>query len=456
MVTGGRDCSMSTIILNKPSPLTGEEIRQKNLPGASQSWVADLREASFKQYERLGIPTPRMEDWKYTNLKSLQRQKFQFSTENKNKVTENEISAAIIPGLDMYKIVFVDGVIDYTISKLQGITCNVKIASLGDQLSTNNKDLKLHLGKHATPDLNGFVSLNTALMRDGIYIHLLENAIIDKPIHLIYISTTQNTSPWFHLRNLIIAEPNSQAVVVESYVGFSDSVYFNNITTEISLEQNANITHYKIQQEAKQAFHVALIKILQNQGSHFSSYSLSIGGKLSRNEIQCDLSAPGCECILNGLYLANERQQVDTVAKVDHKAVNGTSRVFFKGIENDKAKAIFRGAAYVHPNAQQTDAEQKNNNLLLSPNAEVDTKPQLEIYANDVKCSHGATVGQLDEDELFYLRSRGIDENTARGLLTYSFAKEIIDDFPLTSLAQHADFIVKNKLPGTRYLDDFQ
>lgn len=447
---------MSVVSQSKADQLTRQQISQQILPGASVPWVSDLRAAAFRQFESSGYPTPRIEEWKYTNLKALQRQTFQFSAERDIEITEGELSPAIIPDLDVYRVVFVDGLLNERLSQLQEIPSKIHVASLGDQLRTNAKDIEPHLAKYADSCLNGFVSLNTALMRDGIHIHLSSNTVVDKPIHLIYISTRQNNATWSHLRNLIIAEPNSQASIIETYIGHGDSVYFNNVITEASLAENAKLTHYKIQQEAAQAFHVSLLKIQQQQSSQFSSYSLSVGSKLSRNEIRSELCAPGCECILNGLYLADERQQVDTFARVDHLAANGISREFFKGIVNGKAKAIFRGIAYVHPDAQQSDAEQKNNNLLLSPNAEVDTKPQLEIYADDVKCSHGATVGQLDEDALFYLRSRGIDKQTARGLLTYSFAKEIIDSIPIASLARHMDSLLKNVLPGARCLEDFQ
>lgn len=447
---------MSAVFQSKPDNLTRSQINQHALPGESVPWVTDLREAAFRQFESSGLPAPRVEDWKYINLKALQRQTFRFSTECNIEITENDIDPAFIPDLDVYRVVFVDGLLDKQHSQLQELSSKVHIASLGDQLSTCDMVLRPHLAKFAGPELNGFVSLNTALMRDGIHINLPSNVVVDKPIHVIYISTRQKGATWFHLRNLIIAEPNSQASIIETYIGHDDTVYFNNVTTEISLAENAKLAHYKIQQESAQAFHISLLMLQQQRNSQFLSYSLSFGGKLSRNEIRSELSAPGCECILNGLYLADERQQTDTLTRVDHRAANGKSREFFKGIVNSKAKAIFRGIAYVHPNAQQSDAEQKNNNLLLSPNAEVNTKPQLEIYADDVKCSHGATVGQLDEDALFYLRSRGIEKQTARGLLIYSFAKEIIDSIPITILARHADFLLKNILPGTRNREDLQ
>ncbi len=447
---------MSAVIQSRADRLTRQQISQQVLPGASVPWITDLREAAFSQFESSGFPTPRVEDWKYTNLKALQRQIFRFPTLPVIKVTERDIGPAIIPDLEVYRVVFVDGLLDERLSQLQEIQSKIHIASLGDQLRTNAKDIEPHLAKYADSGLNGFVSLNTAFMRDGIHIHLPKNVVVDKPIQLIYITTTQNDATWFHLRNLIIAGPNSQASIIESYISLSDSVYFNNITTEVSLAKNARLSHYKIQQEATQAFHVALLKIQQQQSSQFSSHSLAFGSKYSRNEIRSELSAQGCECVLNGLYHAGERQQVDTFARVDHLAANGISREYYKGIVTGKAKAIFRGISYVHPDAQHSDAEQKNNNLLLSPYAEVDTKPQLEIYADDVKCSHGATVGQLDEDALFYLRSRGIEKETACGLLTYSFAKEITDRIPLAPFARHAEALLKNVLRGARNLEDLR
>ena len=433
-----------------------QQINNMALVDTDLPWVSALRENALHQFENIGFPTSRIEDWKYINLKNLQRQTFNLHTAHNIEVAEEDISSAIISNLDVYRVVFVDGMLDTKFSQLHEISRNANITSLKEQLGSNDMEIEPHLAKYAGLDHSGFVALNTALMRDGIYIQLPKDVKLEKPIHLIYISTAHKDATWHHLRNLIIAEPNSQASVIESYISLGDSAYFNNITTELSLAENTKLAHYKIQQESTHAFNISLLKIRQQQNSQFVSSSISIGGKLSRNEIHSELAAPGCECMINGLYIADGRQQVDTLARVDHLSTHGVSRENFKGIVNDKAKAIFRGIANVHTDAQHTDAEQKNNNLLLSPQAEVDTKPQLEIYADDVKCTHGATVGQLDEDALFYLRSRGIEKETARGLLTYSFAKEIINQISIASLAKHIDALTKNVLPGAQHLEYLQ
>ncbi len=447
---------MNTIVEYRSDELTLQQLHQQNFPGTSIPWIVNLRDSAFNQFKISGMPNPQMEDWKYTNFKSLQRQAFSFPNKRNLKINESEISSALIPNLDVYRVVFVDGALDENLSQLDKIPSEIHLASIADQLQNNNDEVKSFLGKYANTEKNGFVLLNTALMQDGIYIHLLKNCVVEKPIHLIYISTTQTHPTWFHLRNLIIAEENSQASIIESYIGFGDSVYFNNVTTEIVLAKRAKLSHYKIQQEAKLSFHISLSKVHQQQDSLFSSYLFALGGRLARNEIRSDLSEPRCEYVAKGLYFASEHQQLDTFARVDHLAENCTSRVFFKGIANDQARAVFRGIAYVHPDAQRSDAEQKNNNLLLSPDAEVDTKPQLEIYANDVKCSHGATVGQLDDDALFYLCSRGIKEQIARSLLTYSFAKEITDSLPIKPIAQYIEQHLKNILPGAKSLGNLE
>lgn len=447
---------MNTIVEYRPDELTLQQLHQQNLPGTSVPWIANLRNTAFNQFKISGMPNPQMEDWKYTNLKSLQRQAFCFPDKRNLKIHENEISSALIPNLDVYRVVFVDGELDENLSQLDKIPSEIHLASIADQLQNNNNKVKSYLNKYANTDQNGFVFLNTALMQDGIYIHIPKNCVINKPIHLIYISTTQNHPTWFHLRNLIIAQEHIQASIIESYIGFGDSIYFNNVTTEIVLAKHANLTHYKIQQESKQGYHISLSKIQQQQDSLYSNYSFALGGRLARNEIRTDFNEPGCEYVAKGLYFASEHQQLDTFVRVDHLSENCTSRVFFKGIANDQARAVFRGIAYVHPDAQRSDAEQKNNNLLLSPDAEVDTKPQLEIYANDVKCSHGATVGQLDDDALFYLRARGIEEQIARSLLTYSFAKEMTETLPIRPIAQYIEQYLKNILPGAMDLGDLE
>ena len=445
---------MSTVIQCKPEQLTKQQSNLQKYPGAAIPWIVELRENAFKEFEAAGLPSPRIEDWKYTNLKALQRQSFYFHSEHAIEISENDITSAVIPDLDVYRVVFVDGLINEQLSQIQEISSKVHIVSLKDKLSHNDKLTKKYLTKIANPGLNGFVALNTALMHDGIQLYLPKKVVADKPIHLIYISTVRDNAAWINLRNLIVAEPNSEAIIIESFLNLGDSVYLNNITTEISLAENSKLTHYKFQQEAMPAFHVSLLNVQQKQCSKYSSHSFAFGGKFSRNEMRIGLDEPGSECILQGLYLADGRQQIDTLAKVDHNAESCLSREFFKGIINGKAKAIYRGIAYVHPNAQHSDAEQINNNLLLSSAAEVDTKPQLEIYADDVKCSHGATVGQLDEDALFYLRSRGIEEDTARGLLTYSFAKEIIDNIQVEPLARHVDSLFKETHLNERRLEN--
>ncbi len=252
----------------------------------------------------------------------------------------------------------------------------------------------------------------------------------------------------------MVADENSQAHVIESYVSLGGGSYFSNAVTEVVLGQNASIEHYKLQEESTNAFHVATLQTHQGRDSRFVSHSVSFGGQLTRNDIRAVLSAEGTDCTLNGLFMVDGRQHVDFHTTVEHSQPHGTSQEYYKGILDGRSRGVFNGRVHVHPGAQKTDATQSNKNLLLSRNAEVDTKPELEIYADDVKCSHGATVGQLDPDALFYLRARGIDEGSARGLLTYGFAQDIIDRMPIQHVRERLEQALVARVPDSDHVKE--
>ncbi len=281
------------------------------------------------------------------------------------------------------------------------------------------------------------------------------NAVIEKPVNLLYLSGLNDQPFASHPRNLIILSENSQATIIESYIGLDDSDYFTNTVTEVCMKQNAHLQHYKIQQESMQGYHVGNLNIAQAQDSNVESHSISLGGALVRNDIHSCLEATGAEIMMNGLYMATGRQHVDNHTRVDHLKPNTRSHEIYRGVLNDHARGVFNGKVVVHKDAQKTDAVQSNANLLLSDNAEVDTKPELEIYADDVKCAHGATVGQLDQDMLFYLRSRSIDETTAKSLLTYAFAGEVIRKIKLDPVRKRLEYLVIGRLPEADLIREF-
>jgi Fe-S cluster assembly protein SufD len=320
------------------------------------------------------------------------------------------------------------------------------VRSLGETIVHTPDQLEGRLGKIVDEDAHPFAALNTAFLDDGAYVTLRAGTVLDLPLHLLFVSADGGVT---HPRVLVIAGENSQATIIEQYAAIGDHVYFNNAITEVVASEGAFIEHYKLQQEGMKGFHIAGLHVRQEKDSRFVSHSISLGGALVRNDITALLSATGGECTLNGLYLAAGRQHVDYHTLIDHASAHATSREFYKGVLDGRAHGVFNGRVIVRQDAQKTDAQQTNKNLLLSVDAEIDTKPQLEIYADDVKCAHGATVGQLSEDAVYYLRSRGIDSATARSLLTYAFADEIIRHIRLAPMRSHLEQLLLARLPGS-------
>ena len=314
--------------------------------------------------------------------------------------------------LPCHLLVFVDGRFDPTFSSIGSLPAGVRIQSLAEVVAHDPQRLQSLLG--GEPD-NAFTALNTAFMTDGLMIALPRNVAVELPIHLLYIASQPETS--IHYRNLIVAEEGAQVTVFEHYAGPEGAAYLTNAVTTIVGAANSSVEHYKLQQESAKAFHIADIRAVQDRDSRFTSHSIALGGAIARTDIATSLDAEGAECTLNGLYLASGRQLVDHHTRIDHTKPHGTSREFYRGVLDGSARGVFNGKVVVHPDAQHTDAEQANHNLLLSKQAEVDTKPQLEIFADDVKCAHGATVGQLDDNMIFYLRSRGMEHEVAKALL---------------------------------------
>ncbi|MCP4406293.1 MAG: Fe-S cluster assembly protein SufD [Gammaproteobacteria bacterium] len=420
---------------------------RQQLPGEGVAWLRQVRERAFESFRRSGFPGARHEDWKYTNIRPIERHAFRLAAQTCVGLVEDDLGDALLAHLDTHRLVFVNGRYTPQLSKPGRLPEGVSLSSIAETINETPQLLESFLARYADPAANGFSALNTAFMGDGALIRLQSGAVVDKPIHLLYVSTAQGEPTVFHNRNLLLAGQGSQATVIEGYVSLGDSTYLNNAITEILLEDQASIEHYKLQQESLKAYHVATLQVQQARDSRFTSHSISIGGALVRNDINSVLNAEGAECHLNGLYIVNGRQHVDYHTLVDHRQPHGISREFYKGVLAGRSRAVFNGQVYVHQDAQKTDAVQSNKNLLLSPDAEVDTKPQLEIYADDVKCSHGATVGQLDEQMLFYLRSRGIEEDLARGMLTYGFAHDIVERMGIAPLRSRVEDILLKKLP---------
>jgi Fe-S cluster assembly protein SufD len=325
-------------------------------------------------------------------------------------------------------LVFVDGCYAPDLSQVP--SGRMIVESLAQTLKDHADLVEAHLGQHAGIGDSIFTALNTAFIQDGAFVHVPRNALVDEPIHLLFVSTARGAPTAAHPRVLVVLEEASAATVVEEYVAPRQGPTFANAVTEIVLRGGAALKHYRTVREAPAGFHIGTVEVHQEQDSAYTSLSTSFGAQIGRNDLRVRLMGTGATCTLNGLALTDGLEHVDNHTLIEHAVPHGTSRQLYKGIVDDKSRNVFNGKVIVRPGAQRTDAQQANRNLLLSGDALVDTKPQLEIFADDVRCTHGATVGQLDADVLFYVNSRGLDSDAARALLTYGFASEVLTDIP--------------------------
>ena len=399
-------------------------IQGPKLPGAAHDWVASLREDALSVLSRNGLPTRRVESWKYTDLRNLYRAKFT----NKQSVDVSDNLAPFILK-NTHTIVFVDGNFVPTLSGIDGFPKGLEVFSLADALESGDEDLLTGLGEAVDIEQPGFTAVNTALMEGGGVCRIEENVSVDEPIHFIFV-TTDNASAEFHLRNLVVAGAHSKATVMQSFVSLGESSSFCNVVTELVLREGANLRNILYQAQSKMAWHIGLTGARLERDAHLDSFVLSSGARLARNEIRLRLDGEGAECSINGIALVRGRQHCDNTTDVEHTKSCCHSSQIYKNVLDDHAHTVFQGRVHVAPNAQKTDAQQMNRNLLLSRNAQADSKPELIIHADDVKCSHGATVGDLDQEALFYLQSRGINPEDARNMMVHAFAAELVEVMP--------------------------
>ncbi|WP_454456099.1 Fe-S cluster assembly protein SufD [Thauera phenylacetica] len=423
-----------------------------DLPGADLPWLVRLREDAIDRFADEGWPTTRRENWRHTSLAFMAQQALAVREAVAPEAVVADLRAryraalgtaqdparkAVEPaGDDGHWVVFVDGHFAPALSAIGGLPGGVHIGSLADALAQTPEKVEAAFGQAG--DGEAPAALNAALAADGAWIRLGRGVAVEPPIHLVFIDATAADQ---HLRNLIVAEAGAQATIVEHYPAGAAGSTLTTAVTRVLAAQDSHITHLKLQQEAPEAIHLATIEAEQARGAVFASHSLSFGARLARNDIRTRLAGEGAEALLNGLYHADGRRHVDHHTRIDHARPQGTSREFYRGLLDGSARGVFTGRILVAQDAQRTDAMQRCDNLLLSRLAEADARPELEIYADDVKCAHGATVGQLDEDALFYLRSRGVDAVHARQLLTYAFAAEVLERIahaPLRALGRAA------------------
>lgn len=440
----------------QPVPIAGDVIEKfKALErGVKQpAWLAPVRQAGLARYIELGLPTLRDEDWRFTNVAAIAKLTFkpvlELALDGVTAAALKQLAFANLPGP---KLVFVNGHYAAALSHVGKLPAGVKVANLATVLATEPALVEKHLGRYAQTAEHGFAALNQAFFVDGGYVHVAAGQALETPIQFIYLSIGKHSGAVVHPRNLVVAEANSQVTIVESYVALGGSGYFTNAITELFAGDNARLEFVKFQDEATDAFHIAGFHGEFGRSSNVNVHSFALGAKLSRNNIRTKLAGEGLKCILNGLYLTRGEQLADHHMVVEHAQPHCASHEYFNGILDDKSKGVFHGRILVRPIAQKTDAKQTNKNLLLSDEASADTKPQLEIYADDVKCTHGATIGQLNEESIFYLRSRGIGPETARRMLIHAFAGEIIERIQHEAAREQLDKLVWDRLEANPHL----
>jgi Fe-S cluster assembly protein SufD len=422
---------------------------QENKQDSGFSWLAHLRENAMDRFTELGFPSVKEEDWKYTNVAPIARSAFKPAI--LAEVADSGADAKTLADLgcveaEHSQLVFVNGTPRIDLSSLTALPAEVVAIDLSQAMTDNRyaEVTRKHLARYADYVANGFTALNTAFVSHGAFVYIPKGVTVNAPIHLLFISTGEQVASF--PRVLVVAEENSSATLIESYVSTQDVQYFTNAVVEVALKDGARVEHYKVQRESVAAFHVATTVADLGSNSSYDATTITFGAALSRHDINVTLDHEGAECWVDGLYLVTTGQHADTHSVIDHRKPHCTSHQLYKGILDGKSRAVFNGKIFVRHDAQKTDAMQTNKNLLLSNEARVDTKPQLEILADDVKCAHGAAVGQIDEDELFYLETRGIHHDLARNLLTYGFAEEVIGKIRIDSIRAQLDEAVLNRL----------
>lgn len=408
---------------------------ENRLNGQKSTDLHQLRKSALQSFQNLGFPTTKHEEWKYTNLSSLINFNFGISDiDSSGKISRKNIEPYQFAGLEDRCLVFINGHFSSELSNTKGISEQIEFLPLNEVIDQNPGLLSSHFAKYTPMNEHSFISLNTAFLQDGIYINIPEQVNVEKPLQLLYLSVPEEKPKASFPRNLIIVGRSSELTYIETYASLKDGVYFTDAVSELVLQENSKGERIKIQIESNQAYHISALKAFQDRDSRFIDHNISFGGALTRNEISTMFKGENGVCALYGMYSGNHKQHIDNQTTIDHAISRCESHELYKGILDDSAEGVFNGKIYVRPDAQKTNAIQSNNCILLSDQATIDTKPQLEIFADDVKCTHGATVGQLNEDAYFYMRTRGIEKLDARKLLIYAFASEVVDKISIDTV----------------------
>ncbi|MEI6146683.1 MAG: Fe-S cluster assembly protein SufD [Methylococcales bacterium] len=405
-----------------------------SLPGQNLVWLTALRQEALSKFSALGFPSLREEEWRYTNVSAIEKKLFAPSVIGQVQETVSKELLSKYQLADAWSVVLINGHFCAELSVLDELPESVTVMSIADALEKQAEIVEHYINQAVNNDEHSFVAFNTAWFTDGLFVHVPAKLILEKPVQVLHLSTQNDALAT--TRTIIVAEDMADIKVIETFVGM-DAAYLSAAVTEVFVGANADVTLYKMQCESDKAYHYGGIYVKQAKDARFTHHNFAFGGLLARSDIHTDLDTAS-ECELNGLYLGVNRQHIDNHTRINHLKPHGISRELYKGVLDDRARGVFQGRVIVAEDAQKTDSQMNNRNLLLSNDAEADTKPQLEIYADDVKCAHGVTVGQLDEKSIFYLQSRCIDEETARNMLTFAFANEMVDKIKIKSLHDQA------------------
>ena len=401
---------------------------------AGSAWLRTLRMRAVERANELTVPTTRDEEWRFTDLSPLYRIAFAPAA-SAGIFEKSQIDAFVIPEAQS-RLVFLDGRYSAELSHVNP-NDGVTVGNLADASGPTEAIAESHLAKLALIDNDAFAAVNTAFLRDGAVIHVARGCVVSAPIHLLFVATRRDSAAY--PRVLVVTETGAQCTVVEDFVGVADGAYLTDAVSEFFVAENARVSHVKLQREAPAAFHIANTSVNVARSGHYSTWTVALGARISRHNLSIMQAGEATQFSVDGLALIGGRQLADMHSTIDHAHAHGRSRQLHKTVVGGGAHAVFNGKILVREGAQQTDSGQQSRNLLISDKAHVDTKPQLEIFADDVKCAHGATVGQIEADELFYLKSRGLSDTAARNLLTYAFAAQVIERIPVKSVVERLE-----------------
>lgn len=412
--------------------------------GAAKSAVHQVRQEALKTFETLGFPTIKHEEWKYSNVKNLVNQAFEFNAAS--DFSAQDVAESSIPNLEGNILYFVNGVYNAELSSIVSPASELQILTFSDAIKQEPALVEKYFNQYADSKNNAFTALNTAFAHNGIFVHVPANKVVTQPVILRFIADARKVNVASQPRNLIVVGKRSEVQIAEAFRSLGENASFTNAVTEFFIEEEANVHYYKVQNESDKAYHIGTTSVLQAGKSVFTANTVTANGGFVRNNLNIKIDGEYAEANMFGLYIPNKKQHIDNHTAVDHAKPNSESNELYKGILKDNSVGVFNGKIFVREDAQKTNAFQSCKNVLMSENASMNTKPQLEIWADDVKCSHGTTTGQLNEDALFYMQARGISKESARALLMLAFAQEVIDKMKIPAIKEYLQELVVDKI----------